>query len=103
MSYLWRGLGARPSFPIPIRGAKEPVDSGRPYLKPSTKEEKREEKQKPESAKAERQEKASAKRRYAKRRAVKVPRRTWFLVKWVPKIKKKTFLKIKKSKMEFLS
>ena len=75
-----------PSVPIPIREAKEPVDSGRPYLKPSTKEEKKEEKQKPESAKAERQEKASAKRRYAKRRAVKVLRRTWFLVKWVPKI-----------------
>ena len=75
-----------PSVPIPIRGAKEPVDSGRPYLKPSTKEEKREEKQKPESAKAERQEKASAKRRYAKRRAVKALHGTWFLVKWVPKI-----------------
>ena len=75
-----------PSLSIPIRGAKEPVDSGRPYLKPSTKEEKREEKQKPESAKVERREKASAKRRYAKRRAVKVLRRTWFLVKWVPKI-----------------
>ena len=74
-----------PSGPMPIRGAKEPVDSGRPYLKPSTKE-KREEKQKPENAKAERREKASAKRRYAKRRAVKVLRRTWFLVKWVPKI-----------------
>ena len=69
-----------------IRGAKKPVDSGRPYLKPSTKEEKREEKQKPESAKAERREKVSAKRRYVKRRAVKVLRRTWFLVKWVPKI-----------------
>ena len=47
---------------------------------------KREEKQKPESAKAERREKASAKRRYAKRRAVKPLRRTWFLVKWVLKI-----------------
>ena len=51
-----------PSLPIPIRGAKELVDSGRPYLKPSTKEEKREEKQKPESAKVERQEKASARK-----------------------------------------
>ena len=51
-----------PSIPIPIRGSKEPVDSGRPYLKPSTKE-KREEKQKPESAKAERREKASAKKK----------------------------------------
>ena len=39
-----------PSIPMPIRGAKELVDSGRPYLKPSTKEEKREEKQKLESA-----------------------------------------------------
>ena len=27
-----------PSVPLPIRGAKEPVDSGRPYLKPSIKE-----------------------------------------------------------------
>ena len=75
-----------PSIPMPIRGTKELVDSRRPYLKPSTKEEKREEKQKPESAEAERREKTSAKRRYAKRRAVKVLRRTWFLVKWVPKI-----------------
>ena len=75
-----------PSLPIPIRGAKEPVDSGRPYLKPLTKEEKREEKQKPESAKAERRRKSQRKRRYAKRRAVKALRGTWFLVKWVPKI-----------------
>ena len=71
-----------PSIPIPIREAKEPVDSGRPYLKPSTKEEK----QKLESAKAERRRKSQRKRRYAKRRAVKALRRTWFLVKWVPKI-----------------
>ena len=73
-----------PSLLIPIRGAKEPVDSRRPYLKPSTK--KREEKQKSESAKAERREKASAKRRYAKRRAIKALCGTWFLVKWVLKI-----------------
>ena len=46
-----------PSVPISFREAKEPIDSGQPYLKPSTKE-KREEKEKPESAKAERQEKA---------------------------------------------
>ena len=52
-----------PSLPIPIRGAKESVDSGRPYLKPSTKEEKREEKQKPKSTKAERREKANAKKK----------------------------------------
>ena len=56
-----------PSIPMPIRGVKEPVDSGRPYLKSSTKEEKREEKQKRESVKAERREKANVKRRYAKR------------------------------------
>ena len=30
--------------------------------------------------------KPTPKRRYAKRRAVKALRRTWFLVKWVPKI-----------------
>ena len=29
-----------PSLLIPIRGAKEPVDSRQPYLEPSTKEEK---------------------------------------------------------------
>ena len=71
------------SIPIPIRETEEPVDSGWPYLKPSTKE-KMEEKQKPESAKVERLEKAKRKRRNAKRRAVKVLHRTWFLVKWVP-------------------
>ena len=51
-----------PSLLIPIREVKEPVDSGRPYLKLSTKE-KREEKQKPESAKAERRGKASAEKK----------------------------------------
>ena len=51
MSNLQQGLGAMPFVPMPIRGAKEPVDSGRPYLKPSTKE-KREEKQKPEKRKS---------------------------------------------------
>ena len=76
-----------PSLPILIREAKEPFDSGRPYLKPSTKEEKKKkEKQKSESAKAERRKKSQRRKRYAKRRAVKVLRRTWFLVKWVPKI-----------------
>ena len=48
-----------PSVPIPIREVKEPVDSGRPYLKPLTKE-KRKEKKKPKSAKTKRREKASA-------------------------------------------
>ena len=89
-----------PFLLIPIRGAKEPVDSGRPYLKSSTKE-KREEKQKPESAKAERREKANVKRRYAKRRAVKVLRRTWFLVKWVPKIIKNFPKHISSQKRDF--
>ena len=77
------------SVPMPIREVEEPVDSGRPYLKPSTKE-KGKNKEKPESTKAERREKASAKRRYAKRRVVKALRGTWFLVIWVPKIIKNT-------------
>ena len=73
------------SVPIPIREAKEPVDSGRPYLKPSRKEEgKKRKSQKARKPKGEK--KPARKRRYAKRRAVKVLRRTWFLVKWVPKI-----------------
>ena len=88
-----------PSVPMPIRGAKELVDSGRPYLKPSTKE-KREEKQKPESAESRKARKSQRKkRRYAKRRVVKALRRAWFLVKWVPKIIKillKTHFKSKK-------
>ena len=75
-----------PSLPISIREAKEPVDSRRPYLKPSTKEKKKK-KEKPESTKAKKARKSHVrKRRYAKRRAIKVLRRTWFLVKWVPKI-----------------
>ena len=45
---------------IPIREVKEPVDSGRPYLKPSTKEKGKKSKSQ-KSAKAERREKASAK------------------------------------------
>ena len=44
-----------PSVPLSFREAKEPVDSGRPYLKPSIKEEGK--KEKPESAKVERREK----------------------------------------------
>ena len=49
------------SVSIPIKEAKEPVDSGQSYLKPSTKE-KREEKEKPESATTERRGKASARK-----------------------------------------
>ena len=90
-----------PSVPILTRGAKEPIDSGRPYPKSPT-EEKREEKQKPESAKAERREKANAKRRYAKRRAVKALRGTWFLVIWVPNIIKILLKRNFKSKEGFL-
>ena len=74
-----------PSIPIPIRGAKEPVDSRWPYLKPLIKEEgKKEKSQKAQKLKG--KEKPRTKRRYAKRGVVKVPRRTWFLVQWVPKI-----------------
>ena len=50
-----------PSVPIPIKGAKEPVDSGRPYLRPSTKEEGKKEKSK--SAKAETREKVTRKKK----------------------------------------
>ena len=74
-----------PSVPILIRGVKEPVDSGRPYLKPSTKEKR--EQRKSQKARQPKGEKSHAQeRRYARRRAVKALRRTWFLVKWVPKI-----------------
>ncbi len=75
-----------PSIPIPIRGAKEPVDSRRPYLKPSTKEEKKGRKTKARKRESRKARKSQRKRRYAKRRAVKALRGTWFLVKWVPKI-----------------
>ena len=40
-----------PSVPISIREVKEPVDSGRPYLKPSTKEKREEKARKRESQK----------------------------------------------------
>ena len=74
-----------PFVPIPIREAKEPVNSGWPHLKSLIKEKGR--KQKPRAQKAERRRKSqSAKRRYAKRRAVKALRVTWFLVIWVPNI-----------------
>ena len=76
-----------PSLPIPIRGAKEPVDSGRPYLESSTKEKKKGRKAKARKRQSRKARKSQRKkRRYAKRRAVKVLRRTWFLVKWIPKI-----------------
>ena len=42
------------SIPIPIREVEEPVDSGRPYLKPSTKEkEKKSKSQKAQKPKGE--------------------------------------------------
>ena len=74
-----------PSVLIPIRGAKEPVDSGRPCLKPSTKEKGKISKSQ-KARKPKGKEKASAKRRYAKRRVVKALCGTWFLVIWVPNI-----------------
>ena len=40
-----------PSIPIPTRGAKEPVDSRRPYLKPSRKEKREKEGKKSKSQK----------------------------------------------------
>ena len=58
------------SISIPIREAKEPVDSGRPYLKPSTKE-KREEKKKSESAKVKRRKKATGRKKVRQERSGK--------------------------------
>ena len=58
------------SILIPIREAKEPIDSGRPYLKPSTKE-KRKEKQKSESAKVERREKVTHKKKVRQEKSSK--------------------------------
>ena len=58
------------SVPILIREAKEPVDSRRPYLKPSIKE-KREEKEKSESAKTKRREKATRRKKVRQERSGK--------------------------------
>ena len=55
---------------IPIREAKEPVDSGRPYLKPSKKE-KEKNKEKPENATAERREKPRARKKVRQERSGK--------------------------------
>ena len=52
-----------PSVPIPIRKAKEPVDSRWPYLKPSIKEKGKKEKEKSKSTKSKRREKASTKKK----------------------------------------
>ena len=57
------------SVPISIREAKEPVNSGRPYLKLSEKEEGK--KEKPESAKAKRREKANARKKVRQERSSK--------------------------------
>ena len=71
--------------PIPIREAREPIDSGRPYLKPSTREKgKKKKSQKARKPKGEK--KPAPKRRYAKRGVVKALCGTWFLVIWVPNI-----------------
>ena len=59
-----------PSISIPIREAKEPIDSGRPYLKPSTKE-KKEAKEKLESAKVKRQEKVTCRKKVHQERSSK--------------------------------
>ena len=91
-----------PSVPMSIRGAKEPVDSRRLYLKPSTKEEKGRKAKARKCQKVKRREKASAKRRYAKRRAVKALCGTWFLVIWVPNIIKILPKRYFKSKEELL-
>ena len=73
---------------IPIRGAKEPIDSGRPYLKPSTKEKKRKKRKSQKARQPKGEKKPRAERRYAKRGAVKALCGTWFLVIWIPNITK---------------
>ena len=78
-----------PSIPISLREAKEPIDSRRPYLKPSTKEKGRKQEPKCKSKVNVQKKKAKcAKEGYAKRGAVKAPRRTRFLVVRVPNINK---------------
>ena len=59
-----------PSVPLSFREVKEPVDSGRPYLKSLTRE-KREEKEKLESAKAERREKVMPKNKIRQEKSSK--------------------------------
>ena len=82
-------IEAMPSVLVSFREAKEPVDSGWPYLKIPDKR-KREESKSQKVQKAERRRKSQSSKRkgYAKRGAVKVSRRTWFLVVWVPNINK---------------
>ena len=58
-----------PSVPMPTRGAKELVDSGRPYLKPSTKE--REKRGRKAKAKKRRSQKARKSQRQKKVRQEK--------------------------------
>ena len=77
-----------PFVSISFKEVKEPVDSGRPYLKSLTKEEGK--KGKAKSAKAKKQKKSQStkkkERRYTKRGIVKAPHRTRFLVVRVPNI-----------------
>ena len=73
------------SVPIPIREVKEPVDSGRPYLKPSRKRRREERKARKRESRNARKSQAQ-KKRYAKRGAVKALRGKWFLVIRVPNI-----------------
>ena len=75
------------SVPLSFREVKEPVDSGRPYLKSFNKR-KREERKSKKARKPKGKKKSSAKRRYAKRGAVKASRRTRFLVVRVSNINK---------------
>ena len=89
-----------PSVPIPIREVKEPVDSERPYLKPSIKEEGKKRKvRKHESRKVRKSQ--SAERRYTKRRVIKALHRTRFLVVRVPNIIKILLKKNFKERRDF--
>ena len=77
-----------PSVLISFREAKEPVDSGWPYLKSPTKEKGRKEKPRKRKSQKARKSQSTKERRYAKRGAVKALRRTQFLVVRVPNINK---------------
>ena len=59
-----------PSVPMPIRGAKELVDSGRPYLKPSTKEKGKKSKSQ-KAPKAERREKSQREKKVRQEKSSK--------------------------------
>ena len=90
-----------PSIPVSFKEAKESVDK-RTALSEIPDKRKREERKSQKVRKPKGEEKQHTKRRYAKRRAVKALRRTWFLLIWVPNIIKILLKKNFKSKQRLL-